>query len=165
MITTSLNNDGFTGHILIEPNRAISWKANVQFIKILSLVSLIIASIGMYYGFILIMPFSGIEIIFVTVCLFLVYRHNTICQIIYFTDSSIIIEYGDRIALRRIEYPRYWSKFHVNNKNNYNIPYLSISSKGKSTEIGEFLNLKDKLNLIDLIKEITANFKTQATKL
>ncbi|RDH82433.1 MAG: hypothetical protein DIZ80_09070 [endosymbiont of Galathealinum brachiosum] len=161
MITPVLNIDGFTGHILIEPNRPISWQDNVRFIKAFSLISLIIASVAMYQGFILVMPFSGIEVIFVSVCLYLVYKHYSICQIIYFTNNSIIIESGDNIANQRIEYQRYWSKFHVDNKGIYNIPKLSISSKGKTTEIGSFLSYKDKLTLIKIIKEITLSFQIQ----
>ena len=68
----------------------------------------------------------------------------------------------DHFAKQRIEYQRYWSKFHVDNEGNYNIPQLSISSKGKTTEIGGFLNYKDKLTLINLIKDVTDRFQTQA---
>lgn len=162
MITPVLNIDGFTGHILIEPNRAISWQDNIRFIKLLSLLSFVIASVAMYQGFMLVMPFSGIEVIFVSACLYLVYKHYSICQIVYFTNNSVIIESGDHFANQRIEYQRYWSTFHVDNEGNYNIPQLSISSKGKTTEIGGFLNYKDKLTLIKLIKDVTDRFQTQA---
>jgi len=161
MITPTLNKDGYTGHILIEPNRPISWQDNVRFIKIFSLVSFVIASIAMYQGFLLVMPFSGLEIIFVSVCLYLVYKHYTTCQVIYFTKNSVIIESGDRSADQRVEYQRYWSKFHVDNNGHYDIPRLSISSKGRMTEIGDFLSYKDKLILIDLIKDITSSFQNR----
>ena len=63
MITPVLNIDGFTGHILIEPNRPISWQDNIRFIKLLSLLSFVIAAVAMHQGFMLVMPFSGIEVI------------------------------------------------------------------------------------------------------
>jgi len=161
MITPTLNKDGFTGHILIEPNRPISWQDNLRFIKIFALISFIIASVAMYQGFLLVMPFSGLEVIFISVCLYLVYKHYTTCQVIYFTKDSVIIESGDRSADQRVEYQRYWSKFLVDNKGNYDIPKLSICSKGKTTEIGRFLSYKDKLILIDLVKELTTSFQAQ----
>lgn len=162
MITPMLNVDGFTGHILIEPNRPISWHDNVQFIKIFALISFIIALVAISQGLILVMPFSGIEVIFVSISLYLVYKHYTICQIIYFTHNSVIIESGNCCADQRIKYQRYWSKFHVDNKGNYNIPRLSICSKGKTTEIGHFLSYNDKIILINLIKKITTDFQMES---
>jgi len=161
MITPVLNSNGFTGHILIEPNRPISWQDNVRFIKIFAMLSFIISCIAFYQGFLLVMPFSGLEVILVSVCLYLVYRHYTICQIIHFTKNNVIIETGDRKAEQRVKYQRYWSKFHVDNQGNYTIPRLTICSKGKSTEIGSFLSYNEKLILIKLIKDITNNFKVQ----
>ena len=153
-----LNTDGITGRILIEPNRPISWHDNVRFIKIFSLLSFIVASVAIYHGFFLVLPYSGLEIVFLSLCLYLVYKHYNIHQIIYFTDDSVIIESGRQHIDQHIEYQRYWSKFHIENKGHYDIPRLYICSKGKSTEIGKFLGYKDKLILIDLVKNITANF-------
>ncbi len=159
MITPVLNKDGFTGHILIEPNRPISWHENLRFIKALTVVSFIIAATALSQGFFLTMPYSGLEIMFISICLYQVYRHYSTCQIVYFTDNSVIIESGKRCADKRIEYQRYWSKFHIDNKGLYNIPRLSIRSKGKTTEIGYFLGYSDKLILINLIKRLTLGFQ------
>ena len=158
MLTNSLNTDGYTGNILIEPNRPISWKANVRFIKLFALISLSIGLFFTYHGFLLVLPYSGLEVCLLAAALYLVYRHYTVCEVIYFTKDSVIIEFGDKEACKRIEYQRHWSAFHVDNEGRYNIPRLSILSRGKSTEIGAFLNYKDKLELITLIKTITSRF-------
>jgi len=159
MLTPTLNNDGYTGNILIEPNRPIDWAANVRFVKFFSLLSFIIGLVFMSQGFLLVLPYSGLEILILTLSLYLVYKHYTTCQIVYFTDNSIIIEYGDDHADARVEYQRHWSTFKIDNSGKYSIPKLSISSKGKSTEIGVFLNYKDKIELIDLVKRLTKEFK------
>ncbi len=164
MITPSLNTDGFTGHILIEPNRPVSWQVNIRFIKIFALISFIISTVSMYHGFLLVMPFSGLEVIVVFVCLHYVYKRYSICQVIYFTSNRIVIESGKNSAEKHIEYQRHWSKFHIDKRLNYTIPQLFICSKGKSTEIGDFLGFEDKLILIDLIKKITTNFISQPIK-
>ena len=160
MITPTLNPDGITGHILIEPNRPINWRDNMRFIKWFALVSFIIALIAMYQGFFLVMPFSGLEVIIVSACLYLVYKHYTTCQVIYFTADSVIIESGKHCADSRVEYQRHWSKFLIDNNDNNTIPRLCISSKGKQTEIGAFLNCQDKQILIDLIRNITTAFQS-----
>jgi uncharacterized membrane protein len=159
MITPRLNTDGYTGHILVEPNRPVSWPDNVRFIKLFALLSFIITSVAVSQGFFPVLPFSGIEVIFVAFCLYLVYTHYSTCQVIYFTADSVIIESGDRCAEKRVKYQRHWSKFHVDNKGSYTIPSLSICSKGKKTEIGHFLSYDDKMILIELVKTVTLKFQ------
>ena len=161
MITLNLNNDGFTGDILIEPNRPIKWSDNVRFIKIFALLSLIIAMFFVFHGFLLVLPFSGLEILVLSVCLYLVFKRYSICQVIHFTKDSVILESGDGTVNDRIEYQRYWSKFYIDCNGHYNIPRLSISSMGKSTEIGPFLSYDDKTSLIDIITKMTDSFQHQ----
>ncbi len=161
MVTPDLNSDGYTGYILIEPNRPISWQDNLRFIKVFALVSLIVAISFMYKGFILVLPFSGLEVLCLSLALYLVYKHYSTCQVIYFTDDSVIIESGKDEANERIEYQRFWSSFYVDNEGAYSIPRLTIRSKGKTTEIGRFLSYKDKLKLIKLVKQLTQHFQNQ----
>lgn len=158
MLTSTLNNDGYTGNILIEPNRPIDWSANVRFIKIFALLSFSIAVLFMSRGFILVLPYSGLEVLLLALSLYLVYKRYAVCQVVYFTDDSIIIEYGKIHADKRVEYQRHWSTFQIDNEGTYNIPRLSIRSKGRSTEIGSFLNYKDKIELISLTKQLTQRF-------
>lgn len=159
MISPDINADGYTGQIIIEPNRSLSWQANIRFIKWFSLLSIIIALYFMYFGFVLVLPFSGLEVLLVSAALYIVYNHYSICQVIHFTDDTVIIESGKKQPDTRIEYQRHWSKFHVEDHIN-SLPRITIQSKGKSTEIGEFLNLDDKHRLITLIKDITLKFQT-----
>lgn len=162
MVTPDLNSDGYTGNILIEPNRPISWQDNLRFIKVFGLISLIIAISFMYKGFILVLPFSGLEVLCLGFALYMVYKHYSTCQVIYFTTDSVIIESGIDQASERVEYQRFWSRFHVSNEGAYNIPKLTICSKGKTTEIGSFLSYHDKLKLIQLVKQLTQHFQNQS---
>ena len=164
MITPDLDEEKCTGSILIEPNRPISWQDNVRFIKVFALVSFLIGVFFVYHGFILVLPYSGLEVLLLALCLYLVYKHYTFCQVIYFTENSVIIESGDDHVLNRIEYQRHWSKFHVEKSGRYNIPRFSIQSMGKSTEIGSFLNHDDKVTLIKLVKDITNCYQSNQTR-
>ena len=159
MITPSINSDGYTGNILLEPNRPISWQDNLRFIKIFALLSSLIAGIFIYGGFYLVLPYSGLEILCLSFALYIVYRHYSVCQVIHFTRDSVVIESGDRKVSERIEYQRFWSKFHIDNQGNFNIPRITIQSKGKSTEIGRFLSYHDKQILIHLLRELTLHFQ------
>lgn len=159
MLTPHLNDNGYTGYILIEPNRPLNWPQNLRFLRIFALISITIAMALAIKGLYLILPFSGLEILALTLALYFVYRRYSFCQIIYFTEQSIIIESGENHPTERIEYQRFWSRFHIDNQGEFNIPRLSIRCMGKSTEIGSFLNLYDKQELIRLIKNITLHFQ------
>jgi len=158
MLTETLNNDGYTGNILIEPNRPIDWPSNARFIKIFALFSFAIGLLFMSQGFLLVLPYSGLEVCLLSFALYLVYKRYSVCQVVYFTDDSIIIEYGKNSPDKRIEYQRHLSSFHIDTNGVYNIPRLNIRSKGKSTEIGSFLNKTDKEQLIHLVKQLTQAF-------
>jgi len=69
-----------------------------------------------------------------------------------------MIEYGKNSPDKRIDYQRHWSSVHSDNNVVYNISRLNIRSKGKSTEIGSFLNKTDKEQLIHLVKQLTQAF-------
>ncbi len=159
MVTPDLNADGYTGHILIEPNRPISWQDNIRFVRIFALLSLLVGGALFYQGLYLILPFSGLEVACLFGALYLVYRHYSICQVIYFTRDSVIIESGDKRATERVEYQRFLSTFYIDDNGNYSIPRLTIRSHGKTTEIGSFLSYADKQALISLIRKLTQHFQ------
>lgn len=161
MVTPDLNADGYTGNILIEPNRPISWRENLHFIRIFALLSALVAALFVYKGFYLVLPFSGLEVMFLGIALYLVYRHYSVCQIIYFTRDSVIIESGIDHATDRIEYQRFWSRFYIDHQGPQNIPVLKIRSRDHVTEIGDFLSYHDKLLLIQLIKDLTTHFQAR----
>lgn len=164
MVTPDLNEDGYTGNILIEPNRPISWEQNMQFIRVFALISAVLG-IGLFFnGMLLVLPFSGLEVGCLYLALYIVYRHYSTCQVIYFTPDTVIIESGQHHATERVEYQRFWSRFYIDNSDSYSIPRLMIRSKGQSTEIGKFLSYADKLKLIELVKELTQHFQQSHSK-
>ena len=165
MITPDLNADGYTGNILIEPNRPISWRENLHFIRVFALISVLVSALFVYKGLYLVLPFSGLEVALLSLALYLVYKHYSICQIIYFTQDSVIIESGIDHATERIEYQRFWSRFYIDHKGPQHIPILKIRSHDHVTEIGGFLSYADKIKLIQLIKDMTLHFQKSATQL
>lgn len=165
MVTPNLNADGFTGNILIEPNRPISWRENLNFIRVFTLLSALVSALFLYKGLYLVLPFSGLEVISLSIALYLVYKRYSVCQIIYFTRDSVIIESGTDHASERIEYQRFWSRFYIDHKGHQNIPILQIRSRQHATEIGDFLSYADKLLLIQLIKDLTLHFQRSNTQL
>lgn len=161
MVTVSLDKEGHTGNILLEPNLSLSWKTNVRLIFLITVITLIIAAYFTRLGGWLVLPFSGLELILITVSLYMFFRRNNHCEVIRFTDDKVVVEYGKSEPEKSWEYQRHWSKIHVREHGLYDIPKVSIKSHGKEMELGSFLNYDDKILFIDTLEKITLAFQRQ----
>jgi len=161
VITVSIDKQGYTGNILLEPNLSFSWKTNVRFFIVISIITFIVAGYFISKGGWLVLPFSGLELIIIGTSLYMFFKHYNHCEVITFTDNKVIIEYGKDEPEKSWEYQRHWSKIHVKEYGLFETPKVSIKSHGKETEVGSFLGYDEKILLIETIKEITTSFQNQ----
>ena len=160
MVTVSINSNGYNGHILLEPNLSLSWKTNTRIFFVICIITFFI---GIYFyrlGGWLVLPFSGLELLLISTATYLFFRRNNHCEVITFTDNKVVIERGKDAPEKAWEYPRHWSKFHIEEHGLYDIPKVSIRSHGKEMEMGSFLGYKDKRLLIKILKDLTQKFQS-----
>lgn len=160
MVSISIDNNGYNGHILLEPNLSLSWKTNTRIFLIICIITLAIAIHFYRIGGWLVLPFSGLELVLISVSVYMFFQHNNHCEVITFTDHQVIIERGRKSPEKSWEYPRHWSKIHVKEHGLYDIPKVSIKSHGREMEIGSFLGHKEKLLFIQTLKEVTQKFQS-----
>jgi len=158
MIKVSIDDTGYNGHILLEPNLSLSWKTNVRLFIFISFVTLLIAAYFVSMGGWLVLPFSGLELVMIFSSMYLFFRHYNCCEVIHFTADKVIIERGKKTAEEFWEYQRHWSKIHIREHGVYDIPKVSIKSHGKEIELGSFLGYKEKMYFIKTLEEITQKF-------
>jgi len=177
MVNVRLDDSGYRGLITLRPNLSLSWQGNVKVFLLIALCSLLIASVFVMQGPRLVLPFSGAEILLLGASLYVFYRRASRIQLIRLNEHSVVIEQGYRRAEQRVEYPRYWSEFHIESSaptgnsvghkaaklqgiepTANSIPRITISSRQQQTELGAFLGYADKQRLIHALKEITARF-------
>ena len=161
MITISIDKTGYTGHILLEPNLSFSWKTNIRFFILITIITLIISGYFISKGGWLVLPFSGLELIIIATSLYMFFKHYNHCEVITFTDDKVLIEYGKKEPEKSWEYQRHWSKIHIKEHGLFEIPKVSIKSHGNETEMGSFLGYDEKILLIETIEEITSSFQRQ----
>ena len=161
MITISIDKQGYTGHILLEPNLSFSWKTNIRFFILISTITLLVAGYFISKGAWLVFPFSGLELIIIGVSLYMFFKHYNHCEVITFTDDKVIIECGKDRPEEFWEYQRHWSKIHIKGHGLFEIPKVSIKSHGNETEVGSFLGYDEKILLIETIEKITTSFQHQ----
>lgn len=177
MVNIRLDDSGYRGLIILRPDLSLSWQGNVKVFLLIALCSLAIASVFVMQGRWLVLPFSGAEILLLGASLYVFYRRASRTQLIRLSEHRVIIEQGYRRAEQRIEYPRYWSEFHIESSiptedsaghkaaklqgiqpDLHSIPRVSISSRQQQTELGAFLGYADKQLLVHTLKDITARF-------
>jgi len=161
MVTISIDKQGYTGHILLQPNLSFSWKTNIRFFILISTITLFIAGYFFIKGGWLVLPFSGLELIIIGTSLYMFFKHYNHCEVIRFTNDKVIIEYGKDDPEESWEYQRHWSKIHIKEHGLFDIPKVSIKSHGKETEVGSFLGYDEKILLIETIEKITKSFQHQ----
>ena len=164
MITVSLDKNDISGFILLEPDISQGWKKNIQVFLVFSVFTLINASFFSFSGKWPVLFFSGLELFVLFIALYVLYRNLSYCEIIRFTFDHIIIEKGKIAAETVIRYQRLWSKFYIDHTIRNSNPSVSIRCHNQRTEIGSFLNNKDKLELISLLKQITTTYNQACKK-
>ena len=161
MVTVSIDDKGLNGHILLQPNLSLSWKQNARLIVIVIFILSVISGYFVSIGGWLVLPFSGLEIILISVSLYMFFRHYELQEVIRFNEDRLIIERGKDKPEKTWVYQRHWSKFHIHEHGIYDIPKVCLVSHGKEVELGAFLGYDDKLLFIKNLEQITLNYQRQ----
>jgi len=162
MVTASIDKQGYTGHILLQPNLSLSWQSNKTIIWVIALFSLAVGAYFTHRGFWLVMPFSGFHVLFFALAIYIFFCRNSRREVVRFTDDKVVIERGRKYPEKRYEYQRHWSQIYIRDAGNNNIPKVCIRSHGRELELGSFLGYDEKLLFIDTLKNITTAFRASA---
>jgi len=140
--------DSLDCHYVIRPNRSLSWRGTLIFFVVAAGVTLTVALMFALKGAWLILPFSGLEIMLLGVCLYQCARKNAECEVVYIGKDFIKIERGRKQVDERVEFQRSWSRINLAESRLNGYPSrLTISSRGKEVEIGASLVNDERLAL------------------
>ena len=160
MIQIESNEKDSLFRITLKPNKSLSWKSNLLFIIAISVTCGAIG-IGFYIvGASLILPFAGLEILLVGACVYFVVQRTYKQEIITMTPERLKIEKGISKPDKDWEYFRVWAYVVVEKpKHPWYPAHILITSKGERVPIGDFLTEKEKLTLVENLKNIINSFK------
>ena len=146
--------------ISLSPNRSLSWKSALVFTIIISSICLSIGFGFALAGASLILPFAGLEVFLVSLCIYLVLKKTYEQEIIYMTPEKLKIEKGSNEPKRVWEYFRLWSYIIVEKpKHPWYPAHILITSQGEIVPIGEFLSEEEKKKLVIKLEKIIHSFK------
>ena len=144
--------------ITLRPNRSLSWRGNVALVCSLGLLAVLIGGGFALLGAWVILPFSGLEIMLLLTCLYILSERNAHQEVITFSPDKVIIERGKAAPKKAWTYSRRWSSFYVEKPDaQWTAPTIYIRNRADKLELGAFLNRRDKIKLVNTLKRIVNN--------
>ena len=155
MILT-LENTGETDKgFIVMPNRAMPWHQIVWIYSIFASFTLGIATAFFFRGFVLILPFAGLELLALGVVLYISAWRGGIREVITVTENKVKVETGRNTPEKSCEFDRSWSQVVLQRSwNNWYPSRLLIRSHGRQVEIGRFLNEEERTGLAMELRKI-----------
>ena len=160
MVKIENNTQDSIYRILLRPNRSTDWKTSLLFIFVIAFTCLTIGIGFALAGATMILPFAGLEIIFVATCVYLVMKNTYKQEVITLTKEKLKIEKGAGKIDQVWEYFRMWSFVSVERPEHPWYPaHIVVSSKGERVPIGDFLNEDEKEELVKNLERIIQELK------
>ena len=160
MVKIETNSEECTHSILLRPNQSTDWKSSLLFIFIIAFTCLSIGIGFAFAGAIMILPFAGLEVLFVGYCLYLVMKKTYKQEVITLTTEKLKIEKGEGKINQVWEYYRMWSFVSVERPEHPWYPaHIVVTSKGERVPIGDFLTEDEKEDLVNNLERIIQELK------
>jgi len=160
MVKVESNIEENIHRILLRPNQSTSWKTSLLFVSVIAFTCLAIGIGFAFAGATMILPFAGLEVLFVGVCVYLVMKKTYKQEVITLTKEKLKIEKGAGKIDQVWEYFRIWSYVSVEKPEHPWYPaHIVIRSKGERVPIGDFLNEEEKEDLVMSLEKIINQLK------
>ena len=140
---------------IVRCNQSLSWRNNKLFIINVGILTLGIAGIFALQGLWLIVPFAGLEILALTIGLYICCLRNRYKEVITISDGNFIVEKGVKHPTEIWKFERAWVSLELQKPKHKGHPSkLLIRSKGNRIEVGACLTNKEKENLANSLGQI-----------
>ena len=144
-------------NILLVEITLISYTGSLIFIIIISFISLAIALGFLFQGYWIILPFAGLEMIFLAVMLLYCCHNNSMYEKIQIYEDKVNISSKYRKNKGFFEVNKYWASIVLNKPKLKGHPHrLFVRYKGREMEVGVMLEDKERLELAAMLN---ASFK------
>ncbi len=137
-----------TTRFIVQANQSMSWKANMWLAASLGVVCLGIAIAMAAFGFWMIIPFAGAEIIFIVFCLHWTLHRLSRKEVITVNEDKIKLEWGYKSPDTSVDLPRRWSRLRYHRPESpFEVGHLSLGAHGKHYALGQCLGRDEKQTL------------------
>ena len=139
---------GETVRLVVQGNQSMSWKANVWLAASLGGITMSLALALASFGLWMVIPFAGLEVIVITVCLYLTLKRLGRREVITVDSQAIVLEWGYHSAEKSVNLPRQWSRLRYDCADNpFDVGDLSLGAHGRRYRLGAALGREEKKSL------------------
>lgn len=143
------------GQIVLQPNHSLSWRALKYFLAFMMVLSFGIAITFVFFGYWLVLPFTGLEMAFLSYCLWRCLRRASLQEVIIFSATEIRLETGIDGPERTEVWERFFTKIHINQAiHPWYRKSVALVHRGDRFEIGSFLTTAEQDELIDSLYQM-----------
>ena len=142
------------GWIVIQPNRAASWRTNQIFLLLIGSLSVLIAGGSAVLGAWLILPFAGVEILLLVSLLWYVNTVHSRQEVVHFSDVEVVVEKGRNVPVLKWKCLRPWCRFNLYKSHPWYPQRLKLRCHNREIEIGEFLPESERSELRAYLRQI-----------
>ena len=148
---------GATTRLIVTANQSMSWKANMYLAASLGVICMGIAVAMATFGLWMVIPFAGIEVVFIVVCLYLTLKRLSHQEVITVDNEAIRLEWGYNQPDVTVNLPRRWSRLSYQCKDSlFEVGELTLAAHGKRYALGACLNREEKKALYGELQEALA---------
>lgn len=134
--------------LILRPNCSMKWALVVRLYAAFCCFSVLIAGGFAYFGYWMVLPFSGLEMVLLGVGLYVTCKKTYRQEVVIFKKDQIIIEKGLKKVLESYCFNIYFVRLVIENKDKkYKSHKINIGMCGKYVEVGGFLDLSEKDSL------------------
>lgn len=136
---------------VVMPNRSMSWRGLVGSYAGISTVTLAVAFYFYFRGLTLVLPFSGLELLFLGAVLYVTAWRSDWREVVSVTDAKVSVETGRREPENHFEFQRQWLQLILTRRGGWYPSRLLMRSRGRQIEIGRFLNEQERQGLAEML--------------
>jgi len=139
---------GNVTRLVVKANQSMSWKANMWLAASLAFVCLGVAVALAAFGFWMVIPFAGAEVLFIVFCLHWTLHRLSRKEVITVMADAIRLEWGYKQPDKAVDLPRQWTqlKYHCPDSP-FEVGHLSLGAHGKHYALGQCLGRDEKKTL------------------
>lgn len=142
------------GWIVLQPNRAASWRANWIFLLLLGGLSTLIAGGLALLGAWFVLPFAGMEMLALALLLWYVNTTHSRREVVHFSDAEVVVEKGRTKPVLKWKCLRPWCRFNLYRSHPWYPQRLKLRCHQREIEIGEFLPESERCELRAYLRQI-----------
>lgn len=143
--------------IVVSPNRSLGPRGAAVFFLIVAAGVLTVAGIYTVMGFWPVVPFAGLELFILAVCLYIVQARGLDRQVITVDGDRLTVEKGRGRPAQSFEFNRHWVRVVLEQSAARNHPERLLLREGtRECEIGNWLNESQRQSLRLRLEEVIA---------